>query len=272
MAASNAKKGATMSGSRSEIAYNQVLQRLVDAVRADIDAQLIPAIGSLQSEYVQDAWGLDVQTVIDELLDKWTSKPFRKLADRLASNFVRTTLGAIDREQKKSFGIDVLQNSPEIRARMQAAAIQNANLIKSIPEQYLKDVANSVLANMRTGLLPREVAKQIEDEYGVTKRRARFIARDQTAKVNGELTKHRQLDAGYEFFEWMDSDDERVRSSHRKIAEADVGYGKGIYRWDDLPKNERGERIQPGSDYQCRCGSRPVRNSIVRRNQERKAA
>ncbi|WP_033471127.1 minor capsid protein [Bordetella bronchiseptica] len=261
-----------MSSSSSEIAYNQVLQRLVNAVKADIDSRLVPAVNALSSEYVQDSWGVDIQTVVGELVAKWTSQPFRRLADRLASNFVRTTLGAIDREQKRSFGIDVLQDSPEIRATMQAAAIQNANLIKSIPQRYLENVSNTVLANMRTGLLPREVAKQIEEEYDVTRRRARFIARDQTAKVNGELTKQRQIDAGYEFFSWMESDDERVRASHRKIAQADVGYGKGVYRWDDLPTNERGEKIQPGSDYQCRCGSRPVRNSVVRRNQERKAA
>lgn len=257
--------------SRSEIQYNQILQRVVNAVKKDIDEQLVPAINSLQPEYVQDAWGQDVQSIIDRLLERWTSPGFQSLASRLASGFVRTTLSAIDRGQKRSFGIDVLQNSPEIRATMQAAAIQNANLIKSIPEQYLKNVSNSVLANMRTGLLPREVAKQIADEYGVTQRRARFIARDQTAKVNGELTKQRQVDAGYEFFKWLDGDDERVRASHRRIANADVGYGPGVYRWDALPINERGERIQPGSDFQCRCGSRPIRNSVVERNRKQAA-
>ena len=154
---------------------------------------------------------------------------------------------------------------------MQAAAIQNSNLIKSIPERYLDNVANSVLANMRVGLLPSEVARQIESEYGITQRRARFIARDQASKVTGELTKQRQIDAGYEYFQWMDSDDERVRHSHRKIAQADVGFGPGIYRWDRLPTNERGERIQPGSDYQCRCYGKPVRNSVVERNRKQSA-
>lgn len=257
--------------SRSEIQYNQVLQRVVNAVRKDIDEQLIPAITAAAPEYTQDAWGGDIQRVIEDLLSRWTSRGFRRLADRLAASFVRTTLSAIDREQKRSFGIDVLQDSPKIRSTMEAAAIQNANLIKSIPERYLNNVANSVLTNMRTGLLPREVAKQIEDEYGVTQRRARFIARDQTAKINGELTKQRQIDAGYEYFLWLDGDDERVRASHRAIAEADVGYGKGVYRWDDLPTNERGERIQPGSDFNCRCSSRPVRNSVVERNRKQAA-
>lgn len=257
--------------SRSEIQYNQVLQRVVNAVKRDIDANIVPAVFAAAPAYVQDDWGQSIQAVIDKLLARWASPGFQKLAARLASGFVRTTLSTIDREQKRSFGIDVLQDSPRLRATMQAATIQNANLIKSIPAQYLANVANSVLSNMRVGLLPREVAKQIEDQYDVARNRARFIARDQTAKVNGELTKQRQIDAGYEFFAWLDSDDERVRSSHRAIANADVGFGKGVYRWDDLPKNERGEPIQPGSDFQCRCGARPIRNSVVKRYQEEAA-
>ncbi|MFT0547484.1 phage minor head protein [Allopusillimonas ginsengisoli] len=259
-----------MTISRSEISYNQILQRVVNSVKKDIDDQIVPAITAAAPEYVQDRWGMSIQQIIDQLLSKWTSPGFQKLADRLASGFVRTTLSGIDREQKRSFGIDVLQNSPKIRASMQAAAIQNANLIKSIPEQYLKNVSNSVLANMRTGLLPREVAKQLESEYGITQRRAKFIARDQTAKVNGELTKQRQIDAGYQFFKWQTSHDERVRHSHDEIAKADVGFGVGVYRWDGLPTNEHGQKIQPGSDFQCRCYGKPVRNSKVAQN--RKAA
>ena len=260
-----------MSSPRSEIQYNQVLQRLVNAVRQDVDAQLLPVIEAQVPEYVQDAWGDNVQAAIDRLVEKYRSDGFLQLAQRMASGFVSTTLQAIDRKNKRSFGIDVLQASPKLRFSMQAAAIQNASLIKSIPEKYLGDVANTVFSNMRIGLLPREIAARLREDYGIAQRRARFIARDQTAKVNGELNKQRQLDAGYEFFEWMTSHDERVRHSHDEIAEADVGYGKGIYRWDDLPTNERGERVQPGSDYQCRCTARPVRNSKVKRNQEKAA-
>lgn len=258
--------------SGSEIRYNQILQRIVNSVKEDLDKRLVPVLEALQPDYVRDSWGADIQGIIDALLDKWASPGFRKLADRLASHFVRTTLSEIDRQQKRRFGIDVLQSSPEVIANMQAASIQNASLIKSIPERYLGNVANSVLANMRTGLLPREVAKRIEEEYGVTQRRARFIARDQTAKINGELAELRQQDAGYEFFGWMISHDERVRDSHKEVAKADVGYGPGIYRWDSPPKNERGETIKPGSDYQCRCWPKPIRNSVVRRYQESRSA
>jgi SPP1 gp7 family putative phage head morphogenesis protein len=254
--------------SRSEIQYNQILQRLVNSVKRDIDEQLVPVIEAQAPNYVRDSWGDDIQAAGKKLQDKWTSPGFVQAAERIATGFIRVTLSAIDRQNKRSFGIDVLQASPKLRMSMQAAAIQNANLIQSIPGQYLRDVANTVFSNMRMGLLPAEIAKQLEDDHGVAQRRARFIARDQTAKVHGDLSEQRQRDAGYEFFEWMDSDDERVRSSHRAIAEADVGYGPGVYRWDDLPTNERGEKVKPGSDYQCRCGARPISNAKVRRNQE----
>lgn len=251
-----------MSQTRSEILYNQILQRIVRSVKTDVDERFLPVITNGGN------WGMDIQMVLDVLLTKWTSNPFKELANQLAENFVVTALKGIDKRQRRSFGIDVLQNSPGMRSVMQAATIQNANLIKSIPQQYLNNVANTVLSNMRIGLLPREIAKQLEADYGITKRRAKFIARDQTAKVNGELTKQRQIDAGFEFFKWLDAGDERVRESHSKIAKMDVGFGPGVFRWDDLPTNERGEKIQPGSDYQCRCGSRPVRNSVVAKYQE----
>lgn len=251
-----------MSNSRSEIEYNQILQWIVNAVKKDIDSRFGLALEE------DDNWGIAIQSIIDLLLKKWESEPFRNSANQLAKNFVVTALKGIDKKQRRSFGIDVLQNSPGMRSVMQAATIQNANLIKSIPQQYLNNVANTVLSNMRIGLLPREIAKQLEADYGITQRRARFIARDQTAKVTGELTKQRQIDAGYEFFKWLDSGDERVRESHSKLAKMDVGFGPGVFRWDDLPTNERGEKIQPGSDYQCRCTSKPIRNSIVAKYQE----
>ncbi|WP_289281556.1 phage minor head protein, partial [Methylophaga sp. UBA5088] len=138
--------------------------------------------------------------------------------------------------------------------------------------QYLNNVANTVLTGMRNGVLARDIAKQLSDDYGVTQRRARFIARDQTAKVNGEIDKRRQVDAGFEYFQWLDSDDERVRHKHRLIADKKTKYGKGVYRWDDLPKNDKGETIQPGSDFGCRCTARAKTTESVEKYMNRKSS
>lgn len=73
-----------------------------------------------------------------------------------------------------------------------------------------------------------------------------MIARDQTAKVNGDLASRRQRAVGINYFQWIDSDDERVRSRHESIANRLTAYGKGIYRWDNPPLSDRGVPIIPG--------------------------
>lgn len=253
-------------------AFNYELQRLiVDEVRKSIDAVLMPVIYEEVPNYTADAWPQRIATLIDLLLERWASRPVRALAERLAGTFVQSTLSFAERTQRRTLGIDVFQNSQQLTDYLQAATIQNVKLIESIPQRYIENVSNTVLTGMRTGVRPEVIAKQLQDDYGVTQRRAKFIARDQAAKINGEIQKQRQIDAGYEFFLWVDSHDQRVRHRHREIANADVGYGKGIYRWDDLPKSSSGETIQPGSDYRCRCISRGIRNSVVERNMKSKA-
>ena len=70
----------------------------------------------------------------------------------------------------------------------------------------------------------------------------------------------------------MTSEDERLRESHRKIANRVTKYGKGVYLYSDLPTNERGERIMCGQDYQCRCTADPLTyEELQEMKQEQKA-
>lgn len=243
--------------------YNTELQKLVLQIKKAVEAELLPVIEQEAPSYTADAWPERVQAVIDRLRLMFMMPGFNAMATAVASKFVRSTLAFADRKNK-SFGIEVFNGeSTKLNNYLRAATIQNADLIKSIPARYLDDVANTVQTNMRIGLRPREIAKALQEKYGVAQRRAKFIARDQSAKVNGEITKQRQIDAGFEFFKWVDADDSRVRHRHREIANADIGFGVGVYRWDDLPKSSEGIRIQPGSDYQCRCIARALRTSVV---------
>lgn len=243
--------------------YNTELQKIVLRVRNDVQAFLLPAIEESVPEYTADAWPQRIQEIIDRLRLMYSMPTFNYLASQVASRFVRSALGFADRKNR-SFGIEVFNGeSTKLNAYLEAATIQNANLIKSIPQRYLDDVANTVQTGMRAGVLPRAIAKELTEKFGVAERRAKFIARDQAAKINGEITDQRQQDAGFNFFKWNDADDSRVRHRHWEIANADVGYGKGVYRFDDLPFSSEGVRIRPGGDYQCRCFGSPVRDSVV---------
>lgn len=254
------------------VAYNAALQRMVKMIKADIDAELLPVIKSTASEYTRDASYFDrISAVIDRIRLKWSSDVFKALADQVATQFIRNA-NTVNRERfnrsMNSVGMDVYGDSPELATYLDVAVSDNVLLIKSIPSQYLDQVQSIVAANMRAGNRPSAIVSALVDQFGVTQRRAAFIARDQTAKANADLAERRQRNVGFDYFQWLDSDDERVRQRHQELAEKVTEYGLGIYRWDDPPLSDNGEPITPGRDFGCRCTARPVSNAEVEENKK----
>lgn len=251
----------------SGIQYNVVLQRMIKTLKRDIDVEIVPLVRQYADEttldsapvVTVDAWSDIIAAALTKLIDRWDSSYYGSLANDIASNFVTTTM----KRNKKSFGFDVFQNSQEIIDYMKAASWQNAQLITSINSQYLTQVSNIVMGNMRQGMRPSYIVEQLQEQYGITQRRAKMIARDQTAKITGEITKLRQQQAGFKYFRWLDSHDQRVRHRHKEIANKVTPYGKGVYKWTELPLSDNGEPIQPGSDFQCRCVAIAVSDAAV---------
>ena len=100
-----------------------------------------------------------------------------------------------------------------------------------------------------------EIGRQIQEAYGIEKRHAQFIARDQTAKLNADLTQSQQTDAGGSEYIWSDAGDNRVRPRHEQLN------GKR-FKWSEPPivDENTGRRCHPGEDYNCRCVALPVFN------------
>ena len=86
----------------------------------------------------------------------------------------------------------------------------------------------------------------MSERTDVSDSRAKLIARDQVAKLNGELTKERQTDLGVTGYIWRTVGDERVRDEH---ADNDGQF----FTWDSPPSTGA-----PGEDIQCRCWAEPV--------------
>lgn len=256
------------------IQYNAKLQRLVKQVKASVSKEIMPLVRQLAPEYTQDAlvttdaWSDLILSAISTLVSRWSSPTVQAAGARIAGEFVQSSLKKSERDLKKSAGIDVFSGNNTLQDYLKASAQQNALLIKSIPAKYLDEVQTLVMANMRSGMRPSYIEKALQEQYGVTQRRAKMIARDQTSKIQGELAEKQQKGAGFEFFKWVDSDDSRVRHRHRVIDEKVTAYGKGIYRWDNLPLSDKGVPIKPGSDYSCRCIARPVSAREVKANQD----
>ena len=154
--------------------------------------------------------------------------------------------------------IDIFFHEPWLEDQLSLFATQNAQLITSLVDDEIERVSGVVQRGFQQGLPYKTVADQIQSTFGVARRHAKLIARDQTVKLNASLTKLRQEDLGIEQYEWQTSGDERVRASHRimdglicRWDDPTVYRRKGETKWrkrtSAMPDNH------PGGDVQCRC-------------------
>lgn len=254
----------------SGVRYNAELQRIVNAVRKDINKTILPLVRRLQPEYAtndasmifNDSWVDTIIAAIKAVKAKYSGPIFDAYSELVAANFVKDA-NRVNRERfnettKSAFGIDVFGDNPDLVTYLQASVHDNAQLIQTIPMDYLDQVESIVFINIRAGNRSSVIAKQLTKQFGIEQRRAKFIARDQTESITGDLNVKRQKAAGFTYFAWDDSDDQRVRPRHRQIANKVTAYGKGIYRLDNQPLSDEGTPIIPGQDYNCFTGDSKI--------------
>ena len=122
------------------ISYNVELQRIVNAIREDINEYLIPALKSEQSNYTADATWFDrLSAILRRIRERWESPQFRALSEVVARRFVN----AVDDRTQKSLGFEVYGNNEALNTVIEASIYDNTRLIRSIPEQYLSQLTVS---------------------------------------------------------------------------------------------------------------------------------
>jgi SPP1 gp7 family putative phage head morphogenesis protein len=150
---------------------------------------------------------------------------------------------------RKALGLPYAE-SPGMVAKIATYQKRNTGLIKTLTKAAIDRVKVTVEENQGESVLTMQ--KALQEDVGVSASHGRFLARDQILKLNGQLTKDRQEDAGITKYEWVTSGDERVRPMHRAL-------GGKEFSWDEPPKvSKDGRHEHPGGDYQCRCVANPI--------------
>lgn len=180
--------------------------------------------------------------------------------ERLAQQIALETNGwnkqQINRVFKQGLGIDLLLGEPWLAETLQIFALNNANLIKNVSTTFINQTQQIVNEGMIKGWRHEVIAKKLlgtgKDELGkvsrfhMAKTRADLIGRDQINKLNGQLTHLRQINTGITHYFWRDSNDSRVRITHK-------GFDGFRFSW---AKGATGG-IHPGDEIQCRCWAEP---------------
>lgn len=143
-----------------------------------------------------------------------------------------------------------------LKEAMTASIAENVSLIKSIPQEFHRQIEGAVMRSMQPGGngLP-DVINAVERYKGVSHRRAKNIARDQVRKITTACNASRAQAVGIKKFEWLHTGASAESRPHHK----DVLNGQ-IYSFDDLPiiDPKTGERGLPGRLPNCKCSMRPI--------------
>ena len=249
--------------SSQEREYMRVLFSLTNELKKQIKEIIFPALPSLISEVEQLyptslSRGDDFSDTLKRLINSVIQAIKGKVEDTIAESKIigvqvaRYNKRQFDRINNSVFGIDIFIDQPWLQDQLKLFGSQNAQLIRSLPAQELDQVAQIIERGLQEGSRFHSMTQAIQERFGITRRRAKLIARDQTSKLNASLTKLRQQELGVEEYIWQTAGDERVRPTHR-------AHDGKKFRWDHPPKDTG----HPGTDINCRCVAVPVLEGLL---------
>ncbi len=125
---------------------------------------------------------------------------------------------------------------------------ENTQLVRNMNVQQVGKLETLFLRSLRDGSRSAQVVGDVAAILGgdgESINRARLIARDQIGKLDGQLTRQKQTEAGVDGYAWRGALDGRERPSH--VAREGL-----IFKWNAPPPDGH-----PGQPVQCRCSAEP---------------
>lgn len=242
--------------------YRQELLKLIDEMNRSVEYWTTASYRANEPLIAQDELPAQALWKAMKLLRKRWEKNFAEAAPKVAKYFTqkvekrsKTQLTRILGEAGWTVQFKMTrQQADGIRANIH----ENVSLIKSIPSKYFDQVEGAVMRSIQAGHDMGTLREYLQKQYGITKRRAVLIARDQNNKATAFLTRSRQDELGITEAIWLHSHGgKEPRPTHLANNGKKYNVKEGWYDPDADGKG-KGRYIHPGELINCRCVSKPI--------------
>ena len=261
-------KSAEREYARITSAYMRIVKEVLESELPRIRAEYKKERDASVAEHMRTDSKTDLINVIESVFlrmqgtvaKRCDSFGIRKKLESMANLTRKLSVKEWKKAVKATLGLDIEEDyylGEFYKEALESWIDENVNLINTIPQDTLDRMKQIVYDGFKNGRSTTDMTRQIQAAYGTGRKHAELIARDQIAKLNGNIQKAQQEDAGITEYVWSDCGDGRVRKSHKKLN------GK-TFKWSDPPLTEDGRRCHPGEDFQCRCIGRPKFNQNVK--------
>jgi SPP1 gp7 family putative phage head morphogenesis protein len=239
---------------RAETRYVQDLRKIFQSVHQGTMLKIKPFLEDLVPEegltHRRDASPRDVAQKVRGVTTQVIGALRVHVAQHVGAAFDRMSGEVNDKNKQGMRLLGIYPQSTGQEDILAAARQENINLVERALRDYAEDVRTIFEDEENFGVRVEDLKDKLwdlmKDKSDASESRAQLIARDQTLKLNGALTKDRHQSAGIDSYTWSTSLDERVREEHAALEGQE-------FDWDDPP-----EPGHPGEDFQCRCIPVPV--------------
>lgn len=241
------------------VLYKRRLLKLVNAMHKSVMYWVVRDYESHLPKEAVDAMPMSrLLQLLGQVTRRW-QKAFNQASTLYAKAFTKDVAGRTDTAMKEALrasGMSIkFKPTKAMRDVARVTVKANAQLIRSIPQQYLGKVEGSILRSVQSGGDLKALTDDLTQNFGVARHRAILIARHQNAAATAAMHKVRQLELGIIKAVWAHSGGgHEPRPSHVKAGRDKVVYDvrKG---WFD-PHEQK--YIQPGELINCGCYSRSI--------------
>ena len=249
--------------------YVRELTKLVDDLTTEVFEEIKPLYKEYKEQITLDASiSSQARIKLNSLRDLFEKK-FKDKGKTFAERMVRKTNRYANntfwkminemlktKEDVKKAGGYLLKGSiitPQKEEVMKALIYENVNLITNLQTHYFEQITGAVMRSIQAGKGVSAIEEELNKYKGMTKRRARNIALDQTRKAYNSINLRNMQDAGIKKFEWIHSGgSQKPRKYH--MENYPKGLNHGIFDLDRGAPSEDGKRyIYPGEEPYCHC-------------------
>lgn len=246
----------------SELRYRTLLNAILAEIDKGIRDEVLPLVERLSAQVQQqrpdarlDAPADDLEDATRRIRERLTGgqlspSSLNRIAEEIATDVAGFNRRDLNRVFEASLGVGLPGTEPGVSDLIRGFVRDNIRRIRNIANESIDRVEGSVLRGFRRGRSNAAIAQEVRAELGVSQRRARLIARDQVASLNGELTQLRQTRMGVTEYTWRTAGDERVRPSHEVL-------DGQRFTWNSPPAEGH-----PGEPINCRCLAEPVLDEL----------
>lgn len=184
-----------------------------------------------------------------KIRSQFTTERLRKITEKIIKQADKSNRNRLYNTIENRIGVDreELIKREGLQSQANARIEEITEWVVKMRDETLEGFHRNTLHAMTEGRNVDEIVEQFRNTTSKRKNHVEYLARSQIQNYNSQMTRLRAQKLGITEAIWQTSEDERVRTCHRKRNDKKFKLAEGLYSSCD------GKTLWPGSDHNCRC-------------------